>query len=128
MCYSNGHAMSQHRHSHDVTSERVPLLGNNGHPLNHAPSWPNGMGDSAAASTKRHRYDSDDTPCESDESERGGVSFEGEESKRRRGQSSQARPSLVRVLVRQFGGTIAVCLIQRLVADLGLIVSPLILG
>ena len=130
--YSSGRETNHRRHSNGVTSECIPLIGDNDHTSTHLVPWVNRLGDSVA-SNKRHLIsiscDSDDTLEGSDEKEESYVSLRREKpGARRSGQSDRARPSLLRVLVRQFGGSIAVFLVQRLVSDSTLIISPLLLG
>ena len=131
--YSSGRETNHRRHSNDVTSECIPLIGDDDHTSTHVVPWVNRLGDSSVASNKRHQIsmscDSDDTLEGSDENDE---SYESLQKKkpgaRRSGQSDRARPSLLRVLVRQFGGSIAVFLVLRLVSDSTLIICPLLLG
>ena len=38
------------------------------------------------------------------------------------------RPSLYRVLLRQFGSSMVICLVSKFVSDVGLVLGPIILG
>ena len=131
--YSSGRETNHRRHSNDVTSECIPLIGDDDHTSTHVVPWVNRLGDSSVASNKRHQIsmscDSDDTLEGSDEKEESYESLRRKKpGARRSGQSDRARPSLLRVLVRQFGGSIAVFLFLRLVSDSTLIICPLLLG
>ena len=131
--YSSGRKTNHRRHSNDVTSECIPLIGDDDHTSTHVVPWVNRLGDSSVAGNKRHQIsmscDSDDTLEGSDEKEESYESLRRKKpGARRSGHSDPARPSLLRVLVRQFGGSIAVFLVLRLVSDSTLIICPLLLG
>ena len=131
--YSSGRETNHRSHSNDVTSECIPLIGDDDHTSTHVVPWVNRLGDSSVASNKRHQIsmscDSDDTLEGSDENDESYESLRRKKpGARRSGQSDRARPSLLRVLVRQFGGSIAVFLVLKLVSDSTLIICPLLLG
>ena len=71
--YSSGRETNHRRHSNDVTSECIPLIGDDDHTSTHVVPWVNRLGDSSVASNKRHQIsmscDSDDTLEGSDEND-----------------------------------------------------------
>ena len=133
--YTNGHitiAKPPCHSEYDVTSERTPLLGGgNSKGNNHVTGRINGTGKPFFNRTRliSDSYDSDNTVYESYETEQESDSAPLiEERPEMQRQSKKARPSLVRVLFRQFGATMAVCMLQRLLSDVMLVSCPLLLG